>query len=306
MLELFLQLLTNFTNSLFPNLLDKGLSTQTVDAALFGADEQQFERERQLRMSASQTAASSQTISPEADRRSSTMATATKLPEISRIKTNQNGFINSGLKKTVYLQLVKERDDLNLEVSAVNKLLCESNQTNAGLTQQIQTLTLDQQTNMQTNTQEMNTKNTLIDTLNASNQEKTKQIQEKDAEIKKLEDQVKTYKQALADAVQALKDAGKHAKSEQSKDVGKKIADRLRHSHYRTVKFVRDEDLTELTKAIYIGIQDELTDENGHKMSESEFVRIYQSCVQEKLGDRRQYTQTQLQDAMLGKSSKFA
>ena len=65
--------------------------------------------------------------------------------------------------------------------------------------------------------------------------------------------------------------------------------------------------MTDFTKKIYSEIKDDprVVDDGGLSLSESEYVRIYESFVQESLGGRRQYTQTGLLEAMIGKSSKF-
>ena len=111
--------------------------------------------------------------------------------------------------------------------------------------------------------------------------------------------------------MEARKDAGKHAKSEQRKGVKDTTRDQIKNYHYRTVKFVLNDeeqkDLTDFTKKIYSEIKDDprVVDDGGLSLSESEYVRIYESFVQESLGSRRQYTQTGLLEAMIGKSSKF-
>ena len=71
--------------------------------------------------------------------------TPTALPDSSRVKTNGSGMITGGLKKTTCTALIAERDQLTTELQSVNKQVCESNQTNLGLTQQIQTLTKSNQ-----------------------------------------------------------------------------------------------------------------------------------------------------------------
>ena len=120
---------------------------------------------------------------------------------------------------------------------------------------------------------------------------------------KQQADDIVKLQASLEDAVKSLKDGGKYAKSEQSKDIKSKVWGNIKDFHYRNLKFVRDGELTELTKAVYAHLKGGVKDDGGNPMPESEFVRIYESYVQESLGARRQYTQTQLQDAFVGKYS---
>ena len=224
--------------------------------------------------------------------------TPTTLPDNSKIKTNGTGVITGGIKKSTYIALVNERDALTAELGTAQKQVCEGNQTNLGLTKQIENLTKMHQESLK----EIEDKNNQISEI-------TKTVTERDTEIANLtkltnsqaEDIVK-LQSSLDDAVKSLKDGGKFAKSEQSKDTRKKIWDNIKDRHYRTIKFVRGQELTDLTRQVYADIKDSIKDDSGNPVMDSEFVRIYESYVQEALGARRQYTQTQLQDAFVGKS----
>ena len=218
--------------------------------------------------------------------------TPTNLPDSGKVKTNANGMITAGLKKTTYTALIAERDQLTTELQSANKQVCETNKTNLGLTQQIQTLSKSYQDGQDRISE-------ITDTL-----------KERDEEMKRLTvvtntqaDDILKLQASLEDAVRSLKDGGKHAKSEQSKDIKSKVWGNIKDFHYRNLKFVRDEELTELTKAVYGHLKGSIKDDSGNPMVESEFVRIYEGYVQESLGARRQYTQTQLQDAFVGKYS---
>ena len=225
--------------------------------------------------------------------------TPTALPDNTRVKTNASGMITGGLKKTTYVALIAERDQLTAELQSVNKQVCESNQTNLGLTQQIQTLTKSNQDGLN-----------VIEERNSRISEITENLKERDEEIKRLTgvakqqaDDIGRLQASLEDAVKSLKDGGKYAKSEQSKDIKSKVWGNIKDRHYRTLKFVRDEELTELTKTVYADLKGSIKDDSGNPMAESEFVRIYESYVQESLGARRQYTQTQLQEAFVSEYS---
>ena len=219
--------------------------------------------------------------------------TPTQLPHTSKLKTNAGGFITGGLKKTVYVSLIKERDQLTQELVSANKQACESNQTSIGLTKQIENLT---KTNAEANKE--------IDELTESVKEKNQTITELNTLTNSQAEDIKRLQHCLDEAVKSLKDGGKFAKSEQSKDIKSKVWCNIKDRHYRTIKFVRDAELTNLGKMVYADIKDNIKDDGGNPFVESEFLRIYESYVQEALGARRQYTQTQLQDAFVGKSLK--
>ena len=226
--------------------------------------------------------------------------TPTALPEVSRVKTNANGMITSGLKKTVYTALIKERDDLNAELLNTRTQVCEAAQTNAGLTKQIENLSGE----LSECRKDIDTKNGLLKNLNDRLTERNQEIKDLTAQTKTQQTENERLQAALNEALKSLKDGGKHAKSEQSKSIKTLVWDHIKDKHYRTIKFVRDAELTALTKTIYGELKDKLQDDHGNPMEESEFVRIYESHVQDSLGGRRQYTQTSCQDAMVGKSSK--
>ena len=241
--------------------------------------------------------------SPEGDRRAPTATvpiTPTQLPEASRVKTNGNGMITGGLKKTVHTALIKERDDLAAELHNTRTQVCEATQTNAGLTKQIETLSGE----ISEHRKDIDTKNGLLKNLNDRLTERNQEVKDLTAQTKTQQTENERLQAALTEALKSLKDGGKHAKSEQSKSIKTLVWDHIKDRHYRTIKFVRDAELTSLTKTIYNELKDKLQDDHGNPMEESEFVRIYESHVQGSLGGRRQYTHTQCQDAMVGKSSK--
>ena len=226
--------------------------------------------------------------------------TPTQLPESSRIKANGSGFITNGLKKTTYVALINERDELTKQLGDASTQVCEANQTNLGLTKQSQELRKSNQDNIK----ELDTQRRLVGQLNERLSEKNNEIKDLTTQNTNQQDEITKLQGALAAAVQSLKDAGKHSKSEQSKDTKAKVWANIKERHYRTIKFVREQELTDLTRTVYSEIKDNITDDEGQPMSESEFIRIYESYVQDSLSGRRQYTQTQLQDAMVGKFLK--
>ena len=240
-------------------------------------------------------------VSPDQGRKDpSTMApiTPTQLPENSRIKTNQQGNVTGGLKKTQCIALIEERDQHKKALNEAGTVVCEANQTSLGLTKQIENLT---HTNADHH-KDIQDKNGKIHDLNELLKTRTEELEAANKVVNTQAEAITKLEEALQDAVKSLKDAGKYAKSEQSKDIKKKVWENIKARQYRTVKFVRGEELTGLAKAVYAEIKDSITDSAGNKMIESEFLRIYESFVQEAMSGRRQCTQTQLQDAMVGKS----
>ena len=225
-LVLFLQMSTHPTISLFSRH-NKANAPNTL-SVLNNTDSRQAIAAQQHRTQAIDRLVARQAVSPATPRIPPTMSgrPLVELPNDSSVKANGSGTITGGLKKTVYLKLVEDRNSLNEDVQNAQKTLCEVNQTNTGLIQQVENMT-----------KEFQTKNSLIENLNSSNREKNAEIQEKDKEIKTLQDDLAKHKDALKEAVEALKDAGKHAKSEQRKGVKDTTRDQIKNYHYRTVRF---------------------------------------------------------------------
>ena len=103
----------------------------------------------------------------------------------------------------------------------------------------------------------------------------------------------------MAPAVAQVASRKKSTKHEQSEDVVAKIHVFVRDYLSRTVKFAQtDALLDQATRAVWHGIKDKLRLEEPPKsLTEDEFVQIYSSAVQEKLGLCRQYNQSRGQVA---------
>lgn len=227
--------------------------------------------------------------------------TPTQLPATSQIRTNGNGHITGGLKKTAYVSLVEERDQLTRAHAEAEKRVSEANETTLGLTKQISELTSG---NAELHKQ-IETKNTEVSELSDLVSDRDIELKAATVTLNQQAEQIRKLEAALEDALRSLKDAGKHAKSEQSKDIKEKVWNIIKEKYYRTIKFVRDQELTDLAISVYQDIKDDIADDEGNPICQSEFLRIYEGYVQESLGGRRQYTQTSLMEAMVGKSLKF-
>lgn len=141
-------------------------------------------------------------------------------------------------------------------------------------------------------------------------QEKCKELKQRNEELQKenevleqdkkdLRDEKQKLYESLKSCMIALRDGGKHAKTEQKKDAKKAIERWIKDRGFKWVKFVRDKQLTEFTRRVYLNTKDEIADPD---LSEEHFVRVYKSYVQETLSSQRQYTQTQGKKAVESES----
>ena len=219
------------------------------------------------------------------------------IPNISTIKTKDNGSVNGGLKLDMWKAVLQELEDMHVEVATqvdeLGKQVTINSQLNASIS----------------------TKDGLITELTQRNQEKEgrlteqeKQISEQTAEIQRLRYDNTSLEAKLADAIAALKDAGKHSKSEQNEAVKEAIQKYIKEVAFKKVKFARGDRLDRLTRETYddtkgnLGIGDpEQTDSYA---SEDEFLRIYTSHVTGELNNRRQYVQSRILEAMQSKSNR--
>ena len=232
-------------------------------------------------------------VSPEATRAGAvTMAPQPRVKiDATKITVKSGNLV--GLRKKQVTDLIAERDEYLVSLQDAQKQLKSAAEATEAATKSCQELT-NTNTQLTNDLEEARADNgqkaTLIGTLNENNQSKDKTIQELTMERDNL-------RQALQDAIGSLKDAGKHSKSEQSKVIKDRVAKHIINFTYRNVTFARDEDLRDLTVKIFHELDGRLED-----IAHDEFVRIYESHVQECLSQRRQYTQTQLFAAMMSKS----
>ena len=106
-------------------------------------------------------------------------------------------------------------------------------------------------------------------------------------------------------ALGALKDGGKHSKMEQKEAITRKIVDWIRDVGFRTTKFAKGNALDRFVGRVFDAIKDDLdllNEDTDHYTTGEEFKRIYTAFIQKTLGDRRQYVQTQILKAFIGKS----
>ena len=118
-------------------------------------------------------------------------------------------------------------------------------------------------------------------------------LKTKNDRIKELENDNSKLADALAEATKALKDGGKFSKIEQKDDIKKQIAKWIKEVGFRTTKFAKDGELDKFTDKVYDKINEDLGLNSDDDFSKEEFRRIYKSEVQNQLGTRRQYVQTQ-------------
>ena len=216
----------------------------------------------------------------------------TALPNINSITTSTSGTINKGLKKEVYLSLVKERNGLAEVVQNMNHLLSQSNTLAVDLNQQIST----KDAALKAANDDLKKANDDLQKANDDNEKHEGRVSELEKEVANLQD-------CLAKALAALKDAGKFSEFEQNDAVKKEINAYVKDFVSRKTKFARDEELAGLTAQVYDALKVKLgLDKGDNAVTEDDFVRIYQSYVQDCLSRRRQYVQTQLFEAFKSKS----
>ena len=144
-------------------------------------------------------------------------------------------------------------------------------------------------------------KDAFIKVLQANNTTLTTESQTKDKTIQEL-------RAALKKALAELKEKGKHSKSEESEAVKDGADDWIKKIGYRKWKFAQGKELTKFTSECYDGIKEKLgfTEEGtDNSLSIGEFKRIYTAYCGKRLGDRRQFSQTQMYKAARGKYPKL-
>ena len=110
---------------------------------------------------------------------------------------------------------------------------------------------------------------------------------------------------ALREAHNALKDGGKHTKAELKEAITRKVVDWIRDVGFRTVKFAKGQALDRFVTRVFAAIKDDLdllNEAADHHTPLDEFKHIYTGYIQKQLGDRRQYVQTQILKACIGKA----
>ena len=120
-----------------------------MDDTLANADAQQTQLGESRRAEAEKESQRRAQVTPQPSRRPTmSQITRTKLPDLSRVKASGSGDITGGLKKTVYVKLVEE-------VNQLHKAVEEDKAERQKLTDTVASLTKDQ-----------TTKGTLIANLN--------------------------------------------------------------------------------------------------------------------------------------------
>ena len=109
----------------------------------------------------------------------------------------------------------------------------------------------------------------------------------------------------IAELLQSIrsKKGKKSHKEEQKQDVKTSIKDYVKSILFRTTKFAAPGDeLINATKKVWAGIKDKKRLEKGpNKLTEIDFVEIYDSVVSGALSDQRQYVQTRTSGCIKGK-----
>ena len=214
------------------------------------------------------------------------------MPNVNSVTTSTLGTINKGLKKEVHLSLIKERNGLAEVVQNMNLLLSQSNTLAVDLNQQIST----KDAALKAANDDLKKANDDLQKANDDNEKHEGRVSELKKEVANLQD-------CLAKALAALKDAGKFSEFEQNDAVKKEINIYVKDYVSRKTKFARDEELADLTAVVYAALKEKLgIDKGDNAVTEDDFVRIYQSYVQDCLSRRRQYVQTQLFEAFKSKS----
>jgi len=111
----------------------------------------------------------------------------------------------------------------------------------------------------------------------------------------------------LKECMKALTDAGKGGKFEQVGDVLKHTQNWIKEWGFRTTKFaIKDTVLVKFCGKSYDALKDKFGwEDHETRLEKEEYVRIYKEFIQVKLSNQRQYSQSQLQKAVLGTQNSF-
>ena len=201
------------------------------------------------------------------------------------VTVNEQGFV-AGLKNTAYEKLQQDK------AQAVNDL------------KEAHVSIQELEKKLEETTKELDDGKDELKRLSNELKEAKSEGHQAKNDVKDLAEQNKNLKGALDEALKALKDSGRHAKSEENDAICTAVKKWIKDVGFRTTKFVKGEALTRFTKKVYSKVGQEKgfsNEDDDHYVSEDEFIRIYEGYIQARLSDRRQYTQTQLQDVARSK-----
>lgn len=134
---------------------------------------------------------------------------------------------------------------------------------------------------------------------------KDKLIAELKQKVSQLTEDGEEREHRITELLQSIrnKKGKKSRKEEQKQDVKSSIKDYVKFVLFRTTKFAGPGDeLTLATKKVWAGIKDKKRlDKGPNKLTENDFVEIYDSVVSGALSDQRQCVQTRTSACTKGK-----
>ena len=144
-----------------------------------------------------------------------------------------------------------------------------------------------------------------ITALKKDGKSKDKRIEELNQQITTLTENGEEREERIEELLNAIrsKKGKKSRKGEQKGDVKTSIKDFVKAILFRTIKFAAPgEELTLATKKVWAGIKDKKRlDKGPDKLTEKDFIEIYDSVVSAALSDQRQYVQTRTSACIKGK-----
>jgi chromosome segregation ATPase len=149
----------------------------------------------------------------------------------------------------------------------------------------------------------------LQEVLNSSSGEDNGQLENLKAEIHYLQLDKKELVTKLQQAIEALRQSGQRVKFEESKEMIREIRNWIRDVGFINTKFVLTPSaLTDFATEVYEGLADRMGLNNPDEetyVTKDEFLRVYSAATKEILNEIRQYCQTKLRKAVLGKLLDF-
>ena len=145
-----------------------------------------------------------------------------------------------------------------------------------------------------------------ITTLKKEVSDKDKKIQDLNKEVTTLTENGEEREARIQELLESIrgKKGKKNRKAEQKQDVKTAVRDFVKGNLFRTIKFAAPGDeLTSATKKVWAGIKgkNRLDKKGPNKLTEEEFVEIYDSFVSTILSEQRQYVQTRTSQCVKGK-----
>ena len=149
----------------------------------------------------------------------------------------------------------------------------------------------------------------LQEVLKSGSGEDNGQLENLKAEIHYLQLDKKELLTKLQQAIEALRQSGQRVKFEESKEMIREIRNWIRDVGFINTKFVLTPSaLTDFATEVYEGLAERMglndPDEETY-ITKDEFLRVYSAATKEILNEIRQYCQTKLRRAVLGKFLDF-